>query len=347
MLKKELYCQFWYKEDPFFITKPAHKNFFQRNFQNQLNPVLLNCILPGNPPRRVPAAVTVSFGNCTGSNNLLKIHDDSQSKKSGIGVCVSRVTHFTDKSVSLIEWLEMLRILGANKVYIYTFYIHPNISKVLDYYSDLGFVEVTRMSAIGGKSQDGGLFYWYNQNDYYFDSRNEKVDYNDCFFKYMYRHRFLTILDIDEIIVPSNTRNWAEMLQTIPKTHTSTLKFKSSLFPLDQPLISKLDKGFLEMVPHVYGTSGLDHVHKSFFNTDNVIQVGNHKPQKCIKRCKAQSVDIKYGKVHHYRSKCYPGGHFGPLCKAGKLKIDTTALIFQPELLSNFNKTLIKLGFLK
>jgi hypothetical protein len=40
-----------------------------------------------------------------------------------------------DLSVRLIEWLEILKILGADKIYFYKLNAHENMEKVLDFYS--------------------------------------------------------------------------------------------------------------------------------------------------------------------------------------------------------------------
>ena len=52
------------------------------------------------------------------------------------GVCVKAFRNSTyDLSVRLIEWLEMLKIVGADKVYLYKYDAHKNMEKTLDYYS--------------------------------------------------------------------------------------------------------------------------------------------------------------------------------------------------------------------
>ncbi|KAA0189243.1 hypothetical protein HAZT_HAZT003629 [Hyalella azteca] len=43
-----------------------------------------------------------------------------------------------DLSVRLVEWFETLRHLGAEKIFLYELEVHPNITKVLNYYKKLG-----------------------------------------------------------------------------------------------------------------------------------------------------------------------------------------------------------------
>lgn len=48
-----------------------------------------------------------------------------------------------DFSWRLVEWLELLRAQGFGQVFLYNSGVHPNITKVLQYYTDEGFIEVT------------------------------------------------------------------------------------------------------------------------------------------------------------------------------------------------------------
>ena len=54
-----------------------------------------------------------------------------------------------DLSVRLIEWIELLHILGADKIFLYNLEVHPNVTKVLSYYQDKGYVDLTPISLPG------------------------------------------------------------------------------------------------------------------------------------------------------------------------------------------------------
>ena len=41
----------------------------------------------------------------------------------------------------MAEWFEILRALGADKIDLYTLEIHPNIARVIDYYTREGLIE--------------------------------------------------------------------------------------------------------------------------------------------------------------------------------------------------------------
>ena len=93
----------------------------------------------------------------TATNHLKVIYNkpkeedvtDEKEKKKRFAVCSKGHTFpDVDKSVKLVEWIEVLRSLGAN-VFIYHFNMHPNISKVLDYYSSRDLVDVTEVTIPG------------------------------------------------------------------------------------------------------------------------------------------------------------------------------------------------------
>ena len=66
------------------------------------------------------------------------------------------------------------------------------------------------------------------QNKYIFDeavtnvrirSNNEKLPYNICLYKNMYKFKYLAILDFDEIFVPQNNMDtWSEMMTAISRS---------------------------------------------------------------------------------------------------------------------------------
>ena len=43
----------------------------------------------------------------------------------------------------------------------------------------------------------------------------ELIGYYDCFYKNMYKYKYIGVFDIDELIVPSNADNWTQMIDNI------------------------------------------------------------------------------------------------------------------------------------
>ena len=143
-------------------------NFYKR--KGYYLPVLLTCDLPDHLNNLVPKATAVKKEvNCSEQlNNLLRIIYDKPDHGHMVerfGVCVRSVYyHSFDFSLRLMEWLEMIRILGAHKVFFYSFTIHPNMEKIINYYVNKVIVRNLLLSSdaqrephIGGSNRFFGV----------------------------------------------------------------------------------------------------------------------------------------------------------------------------------------------
>jgi hypothetical protein len=64
--------------------------------------------------------------------------------------------------VFLVEWLELLTSLGANKVFLYNLEVHPNVTKVINF--KLPFTKVNNfMQSIVVMSQESKCIFIYFQ----------------------------------------------------------------------------------------------------------------------------------------------------------------------------------------
>lgn len=83
---------------------------------------------------------------CDNATNNLRIIYEKPAVKKDFAVCVKGLDFLhEDLSVRLVEWIELLNLLGADKVFFYELQVHPNISKVLKYYEQEGKVSPTKL----------------------------------------------------------------------------------------------------------------------------------------------------------------------------------------------------------
>lgn len=138
--------------------------------------------------------------------------------------------------------------------------------------------------------------------------------YNDCFLTNMYKYRYISLLDIDEIIVPLSGSSWLEMLNDIEEKGVKTTYVFQNVYFLDlfQNLTDYLDEDLPEytyMLRNVYRAqshSPKGYYVKSFHDTDMTLMLHNHFPLKCINGgCKKLSVSTMVGQLQHYRKDCY------------------------------------------
>ena len=208
---------------------------------------------------RVPVSVqTECQQGMKPSNNLRilnRLREDGEKK--GIGVCSKSLSYIQDGSSRIIEWIELLRALGADKIMLSVLSVHPNLMKVpgfyesesstqkdtlfevFDYYESLGVLEVTLTTLPDAQPNDPVLtnMLMYQAGDPHVQLwRNEPISVNDCFLKNMNMYRYIVNIDTDEVIVPGNKTGptWVEMMEATEKVTKNkaigTWEFRNSWF---------------------------------------------------------------------------------------------------------------------
>ena len=341
-------CQLWYEDTADDVAVDI--NLSQSSYMNPvqagaMNPVLLTFTLP---TYTLPKAMSLVKDVCNNARNLIKLEYHKQAvDKSDIAVCVKGLDFIDDVSNELVEWLEMLKLLGVDKIYMYAYSIHSNVRKLLDYYEQSGLVQLTQLTIPGGVSNTYGLQHLYIHNDRESKHRNEKVPYNVCFYQHMHQHKFIALLDIDEIIIPNALDTWNQVLTQLltNKEHKDSYHFHNALFP-------KTKFPNTNAPAHLKMLRRLDRTHyyfvedKSWFNTSSVVTLNNHSPMTCLGVCIKHIVPAHVGIVHHYRNSCYQRYELQKIfnCTSGALTRDERMLHYQRDLQNNVAYTLEKLN---
>ena len=96
---------------------------------------MLSCPALEAEEDRVPVSAslvqTVCQQGVKPSNNLRIFNRRREDGvKKGIGVCSKSMSYIDDGSKKIIEWIELLRALGADKIMLSVLSVHPNIMKV-------------------------------------------------------------------------------------------------------------------------------------------------------------------------------------------------------------------------
>ena len=95
------------------------------------------------------------------------------------GLYLSSVDH----SAIIIEWLEIQRAQGIDKVCIYILTVHPNILRVLSYYKKIAFVEMIKITIPYENIVSD------NHTEYVMDIHtehctNQVLQNHDCFYRF-------------------------------------------------------------------------------------------------------------------------------------------------------------------
>lgn len=149
--------------------------------------------------------------------NNLPVYNKRPGTKGKFAVCVKGLDFpHDDVSVRLVEWIEMLNLLGASKIFLYELDVHENISKVLHYYQQRGLVELSPLTLPGDQPNLPEYQHLYLKNKLTAKRQNELIPYNDCLYRNLYSYEYLALLDIDEVIMPLGKHlNWYDLMEQV------------------------------------------------------------------------------------------------------------------------------------
>ena len=347
-----LFCQLWFDAISKPVISKVHEIrplWYEHTLANNTKflPIFITCVNPLAVQGLIPTSVSVVANQSDKPSNSMKvIHNLPENGKMKIvAVCAKFFDYKDDLSLMLIEWIEILLLLGADKIIISVITIHPNMMKILKYYEKAGKVEVIMFTLPKSKM---GLYH------------NEMLAINDCFYKNVNKYKFVTSLDIDEFIMPTRfeDKTWQKLLTRVI---IKGLKTKLGKFPgyngyevsnvyfnLDSihkdEIQSEVPSNF-HFLQHI--TRAKDFVStgagaKSFMKTDNVIVIHNHRPMQCVGGwCNNNKVPHDDARLQHYRKGC---GQSISAEKCNQFRNNTVRDVslwrFKDELIKNVYKTL-------
>ncbi|KAJ3651686.1 hypothetical protein Zmor_017708 [Zophobas morio] len=311
----EFFCQLWYDNQhaPVIVpTEPllwmflAHWGADTNNFDH---PYLITCALTDT---RVPTSVSLVGDPCDNATNNVKIFSTRVSTKKNFVVCVKGLSFpFEDKSARLAEWIELLNILGAEKIQFYEFSVDANSKQILDYYSGLGRIEVTPLTLVGDVSNSPFLQSMYLHEKMIKRRLQEVIPYNDCLYKHIEEFKFAVLLDIDEVIVP--VRNtWIELMRTLQEqTPRKSSYVARNVYFLDTHLhrhkyFQDIPR-YMHMLQHVYRAQNYTkpgYFVKGFHDLGIVKALHNHYPFACLGACSSTEINTEWAQLQHYRADC-------------------------------------------
>lgn len=375
----QMHCQLWYDnlESSYIVPVDSYSYIWYTNWGNsvdgELQPHLLSCRLPAEMRNTVPVAVSLVENKCDLATNCLRVIYNKPIMKENqkdFAVCVKGLDFmYEDLSLRLVEWIELLSLLGADKIFFYELQVHPNIRKVLDHYQQQGRVEVQKTKLPGGGPNIPGLQHMYLKDRIAKKRQHELIPYNDCLYKNMYRYKYLTLLDIDEVIMPSSSvHGWAQLMELVTLKVTREAKtdeiitsyaLRNSYF-LDRfytrkqkPIPAEFDQTvpeYLHMLRHTSRAkeyTKVGYATKCFHRTDAVLTLHNHFALDCLTGyCHTYDISEKDAQLNHYRKECSPSG--SNTCKvADSFLEDSTINNYKTKLIKRSLSTLLELGLVR
>lgn len=375
----QMYCQLWYDnlDESFVVPLDTYNYIWYKEWgqtdDGELQPHLLSCRLPKERRNTVPVAVSLVENKCDLATNCLRVTYNkpiSEHHRKPFAVCVKGLDFlYDDLSARLVEWIELLSILGADKIFFYDLQVHPNIQKVLEYYVKQGRVEVQKTKLPGGLPNIPGLQHMYLKDRLSKKRQLELIPYNDCFYRNMYRYEYIALLDIDEVIMPTeDIYDWHQLMQRVqnrirnsstPDTIYASYGLRNIYF-LDRfytakqkPVTAEFNPelpDYLHMVRHTARATEytkLGCATKCFHNTANVITLHNHFPISCTDGyCNSYDISEADAQMNHYRKDCTPIGSKD--CDVAKAFVEDNSIgKYRTKLVKRSLSTLLQLGLVR
>ncbi|XP_068228445.1 uncharacterized protein [Palaemon carinicauda] len=366
---RKYHCSLWYKQLPNLIIIEAEA---QEIWLQQWNPnpeadmhhaYLFTCPIPLEIKKKgiFPEYVSLSSKICENLTTKLPLKEEvnvlKQRKQKSFVVCVKGMDFAQDLSVRLVEWLELLFILGADKVFFYKYSLHKNMERVLEYYEKMKKVEVVPLTLPGDQPNNVDLRRSYLKRAIWQKRRNELVPYNDCLYRNMYDYEYIIPLDIDEVIMPIKSHNWSSLLDTFRRENPKWFKkypsfsaqnayfldvYNSSLNPKIPPYYIMLQSKLRSANYSLYG-----HSVKSFVSTSLSKIVFNHYTLESLYAVRKTSLVMNASDVqlNHYKKHC-PREIYSQCLKnfLVHIKRDDTIDRYQKPLLTNAEYVIRKLN---
>lgn len=249
--------------------------------------------------------------SCATPTNLLLVRPATRpvplTYKRRFTVCLSPLNFNYSRAYELVEWIELNRILGAERFTIYNYSSARNVQDVLAYYSKRGLAEVV----------DWKLPLNLVTNDKYVRSDihyyGQVVELQECLFRNKHESEFVVNLDLDEFIIPrgQNVNTWWDMMQTMSRTAGAYL-FRNTFFKKEwndtdrkfenKDLALKYKLVTLLKTRHETKIASYRQRSKYFARTATVDRLMIHDVPGLSGQGKAELVPVEKGLLHHYRN---------------------------------------------
>lgn len=269
---------------------------------NHIQSTLISCPVELPINSTLPSKVSLSFDSNFLDQNLLDVihgHEEKEGKKSlqnvskgdsrmkdkKFAVCIKWLDFYDhDVSLRIIEWIEMIKILGGGHVFMSQLHVHKNISKVLDHYFSTGFITVTNFTLPGNQPNKPKeqYEYLYNRKNHKTKRANEAISlHNSLYQAILKRYQYAVIFDIDEILIPVKHYNWHDLLaeielrensQKVDYFAVSRIHFLDQYKDRNEKLVRNIPP-YLHMMRHIHSNVKSVTPPKSFTKLDRAVSI--------------------------------------------------------------------------
>ncbi|XP_038551285.1 uncharacterized protein LOC119885199 [Micropterus salmoides] len=175
-------------------------------------------------------------------------------------VCISNLFGDYNNVLQFAQTLEMYRLLGVNRVVIYNTSCGPELDRLLQTYSQEGFVEMVPWPIDQHLNPSSGWLFSKSGGDvHYF---GQLTTLNECIYRSMDRSRYVMLNDIDEIIMPYQHNDLMSLFNTLQQQHPNTGVFLIENHTFPKKPFEESKKGPLPQWRGVPGFNILEHIYR-------------------------------------------------------------------------------------
>lgn len=368
MQSVQLNCHLWYENLNDSVTVPVtHErliwhDYWGYNHKDMWQPYIVSCPLPPEKRDTVPVAVSlVEINSDNVTTNCLSVVNNEKftDKKDKFAVVLKAVDFTADLSLRLVEWIELLKILGANQIFFNYLFITSETKKTLEYYEKEGIVTLQKFKWPKGIDRTPGEKFGYVSNQIVL----ETIPYNDILYRNLHNYEYLGIFDLDEVIMPlGDLYNWRQLMNLIKSKINDTKRldeiatyafrnvyylnefYTEEMEPERRGVFNPETPKELYMLRHTIRFTqplqmGL--ATKCFHTTDRALALHNHYAFACLGWCHIYDTEQGDGQMNHYRPNKYEVKLDQPI------REDDNLNKWKAELIERSLKVMRKLGLIK
>jgi hypothetical protein len=309
--------------------------------KNAKYPFMIECPFEGPPP----TSVSLVENKCDHAENNLKLIDiqPADGIKKRFGVC-SKKARFENRNFAIrfIEWVHMVRLLGAEKVHFSYDYVHPDMFEIINYFEEKGMLETWQYLNPTG-IEDSKLSSWQG-------FQIEVVAQTDCFYKVMNLYDYVALIDMDELIIPvmEEDLTWEDLINRANSNSNSSDYFdgyvaQNVFYPESKAIHNDIPK-FMYILQNTqrsknYSVEG-EGV-KTIVGTERILTLHTHYPHHCLTnkrhKCHRFWYPTNMSQNSHYRDAVDP--------QFKETQDDTLIWKYKDKLIKAVQETLKESGF--
>ncbi len=288
----DLYCQMWYENGgyPAVVRAKYVRIYPSYDHHDEWVAHFVLCPMAGsfnhNYVQDFPFAVSVTPTPCSKASNALMVLNIHARKNTNThALCLPPLYNYFRNWTMLVEMFELHKLMGAQGIYIYTQTVSKDTASVLRYYATERVTTIT----------------WNFPNLKAFQF-SQRAALNDCLYRAGHLHRYVTVSDVDEVLVPRAASTWPELMRKIASPRYGAYLFQHVYFRRnntgERPYLITHQSKWRTDKPQPPGKIRC----KAMYDSENAISIDIHFPYELVYPAREYLLPAKIGLLHHYRA---------------------------------------------